>query len=149
MAAERGLRTRIAGLLLGVVACASTPSYRQVDAGPSGPGAGGTAPPSHVERGGEVYEGRASYYARRFVGRKTASGERYDPARFTAAHAHLPLGTKIRVTRVPGGASVVVKVNDRCGCTHGRIVDLSEAAARKLDMMQVGVVPVRLEVLGR
>jgi len=97
-------------------------------------------------RVGEIQEGRASYYAKYFAGRRTASGERYDPALMTAAHKTLPLGTRIRVTRV-GGPSVVVRVNDRCGCPHGRIVDLSEAAARKLDMLRVGVVPVRLEVL--
>jgi rare lipoprotein A len=102
---------------------------------------------SQAEAARAVYEGRASYYSRSFVGRKTASGERYDPQRYTAAHASLPLGTRIRVTRVPSGPSVIVRVNDRCGCTHGRIVDLSEAAARKLDMLKVGVVSVRLEVL--
>ena len=95
---------------------------------------------------GTVQEGEASYYAPKFAGRPTASGEPYDPKRMTAAHKTLPLGTRIRVTRV-GGASVVVRVNDRCGCTHGRIVDLSEVAARKLDMMKAGVVKVRLEVL--
>ena len=95
---------------------------------------------------GEVQEGEASYYAPKFNGRRTASGERYDPKGMTAAHKTLPFGTRIRVTR-HGGPSVVVKVNDRCGCTHGRIVDLSEAAARKLDMMHAGVVQVRLEVL--
>jgi rare lipoprotein A len=95
---------------------------------------------------GKIQEGEASYYAPKFAGRRTASGERYDPKGMTAAHKSLPLGTRIRVTRV-GGASVVVRVNDRCGCQHGRIVDLSEAAARKLDMMRAGVVPVRLEVL--
>jgi rare lipoprotein A len=97
---------------------------------------------------GEVEEGRASYYGRAFDGRKTASGERYDPRLLTAAHRRLPLGTWIRVTR-PGGPSVVVRVNDRCGCSGGRIVDLSLAAARRLDMLRAGVVPVRLEVLAR
>jgi rare lipoprotein A len=96
--------------------------------------------------GGQVQKGRASYYGREFVGRRTASGERYDPKAMTAAHKSLPFGTRIRVTR-PGGQSVVVRVNDRCGCTHGRIVDLSEAAAHKLDMLHAGVVDVRLEVL--
>jgi rare lipoprotein A len=97
-------------------------------------------------RVGSVQDGRASYYGKEFVGKRTASGERYDPKRMTAAHKTLPLGTRVRVTRV-GGASVIVRVNDRCGCTHGRIIDVSEAAARKLDMMRVGVIPVRLEVL--
>jgi rare lipoprotein A len=95
---------------------------------------------------GQVQEGDASYYAPKFNGRRTASGERYDPKAMTAAHKTLPLGTRVRVTR-PGGASVVVRVNDRCGCTHGRIIDLSEAAARKLDMMRAGVARVRLEVI--
>ena len=97
---------------------------------------------------GSIQEGRASYYGKSFVGKRTASGERYDPNKMTAAHKTLPLGTRVRVTRV-GGPSVIVTVNDRCGCTHGRIIDVSEVAARKLDMIKVGVVPVRLEILGR
>jgi rare lipoprotein A len=96
---------------------------------------------------GQIQEGEASYYAPKFNGRRTASGERYDPKGMTAAHKTLPLGTRIRVTRVGGGTSVVLRVNDRCGCQHGRIVDVSEAAAHKLDMMRAGVVKVRLEVL--
>jgi len=95
---------------------------------------------------GEVQDGEASYYAPKFAGRRTASGERYDPKGMTAAHKTLPFGTRIRVTRV-GGPSVVLRVNDRCGCPHGRIVDVSEVAARKLDMMRAGVVKVRLEVI--
>ena len=97
-------------------------------------------------RVGTIQQGRASYYANNFAGKRTASGERYDPKGMTAAHKTLPLGTRVRVTRV-GGSSVIVRVNDRCGCTHGRIIDLSEAAARKLDMIRAGVVPVRVEIL--
>ena len=97
-----------------------------------------------------VEEGRASYYGAEFTGRRTASGERYDPKKLTAAHKWLPLGTRLRVTRLGAGdPSVEVRVNDRCGCSHGRIVDLSEAAARRLHMLQAGVVPVRIEVLPR
>ena len=95
---------------------------------------------------GQVQEGRASYYGKGFAGRRTASGERYDPNGMTAAHKTLPFGTRIRVTR-PGGPSVVLRVNDRCGCPNGRIVDVSVAAAHKLDMMRAGVVQVRLEVV--
>jgi rare lipoprotein A len=98
---------------------------------------------------GESVEIRASYYSRAFAGRKTASGEPYDPKLFTAAHATLPMGTILRVTRLPAGPSVEVRVNDRCGCTHGRQLDLSEAAARRLDMLRAGVAQVRIEVLGR
>ena len=129
---------RRATIVLGVAAlagigmaigCASEASARR-----------GAAPIGHVQKG------RASYYGKEFVGRKTASGERYDPNLMTAAHKTLPLGTRVRVTR-QGGQSVVVRVNDRCGCTHGRIIDVSEAAARELDMLRVGVVKVRLEVI--
>jgi rare lipoprotein A len=104
---------------------------------------------NRVPSPGESVEIRASYYSRAFAGRKTASGEPYDPALLTAAHATLPMGTILRVTRLPAGPSVEVRVNDRCGCTHGRQLDLSEAAARRLDMLRVGVAQVRVEVVGR
>ena len=105
-----------------------------------------SAAPGHVETG------EASYYGAKFNGRRTASGERYDPRKFTAAHKSLPMGTIIRVTRTSGGKdgpSVEVRVNDRCGCTHGRIVDLSTAAAQRLHMLNDGVAAVRLEVVRR
>ena len=98
---------------------------------------------------GESVDIRASYYSRALVGRKTASGEPYDPALFTASHATLPMGTILRVTRLPDGPSVEVRVNDRCGCTHGRQLDLSEAAARQLNMLRLGTVKVRIEILDR
>jgi rare lipoprotein A len=98
---------------------------------------------------GESVEIRASYYSRALVGRKTASGEAYDPELFTASHATLPMGTILRVTRLPDGPSVEVRVNDRCGCTHGRQLDLSEAAARQLNMLRLGTVKVRIEILDR
>ena len=109
-------------------------------------GCASTANGRAAGRVGQVQDGRASYYSRIFDGRRTASGERYDPERMTAAHATLPFGTWIRVTR-PGGPSVEVRVNDRCGCGGGRIVDLSRAAARRLDMIRAGTVAVRLEVI--
>ena len=98
---------------------------------------------------GESVEVRASYYSRALVGHRTASGEPYDPALLTAAHATLPMGTILRVTRLPDGPSVQVRVNDRCGCTHGRQLDLSEAAARRLNLLRVGTALVRVEVVGR
>ena len=97
---------------------------------------------------GQSVEIRASYYSRALVGRKTASGEPYDPALFTAAHATMPMGTILRVTRPPDGPSVEVRVNDRCGGAHGRQLDLSEAAARRLNLLRVGTAQVRIEVLG-
>ena len=95
---------------------------------------------------GQVQNGRASYYGKEFNWRRTASGERYDPNGMTAAHKTLPFGTRIRVTR-RGGPSVELRVNDRCGCTHGRIVDVSRGRGAQAGHDQVGVVPVRLEVI--
>jgi rare lipoprotein A len=97
-------------------------------------------------RPGDVQEGMASYYGKGFVGKRTANGERFDPNGMTAAHKTLPFGTRVRVTR-PSGPSVVVRVNDRCGCTHGRIIDVTEGAARKLGMIRSGIAKVRLEIL--
>lgn len=98
-------------------------------------------------RPGDVQVGMASYYGKGFVGKRTANGERFDPNQMTAAHKTMPFGTRVRVTRQKGGQSVVVRVNDRCGCTHGRIIDVTEGAARKLDMIRSGVAKVRLEVV--
>ena len=97
---------------------------------------------------GKVLEGKASYYSDRLAGRSTASGEPYDPKKLTAAHLTLRFGTRIKVTRVDTGASVIVKVNDRGPYgNRGRIVDLSRKAAEKLDMIRAGVVQVRVEIL--
>jgi rare lipoprotein A len=96
----------------------------------------------------------ATFYAAHFAGRRTASGERYDPRALTAAHRTLPLGTVVRVTRVDARGNVVagpvlVRINDRGPYGSGRIIDLSRAAAQHLDMIHDGVVRVRLEVVSR
>jgi rare lipoprotein A len=78
----------------------------------------------------------------------TASGERFDKHALTAAHRTLKLGTRVRVTNQKNGRSVVVRINDRGPFGNkARIIDLSEAAAKQLDMIEAGVVPVTLEVL--
>ncbi|WP_229725391.1 septal ring lytic transglycosylase RlpA family protein [Hymenobacter baengnokdamensis] len=91
--------------------------------------------------------GEGSYYADKFAGRATASGAPYRPGKLTAAHNTLPFGTKIRVTNVRNGHSVKVVVTDRGPHAKGRIVDVSKRAARKLDLIDAGVVPVKLKVL--
>ncbi len=93
--------------------------------------------------------GKASYYADRFNGRRTASGQRYHQGQLTAAHRHLPLGTKVRVTNLRNKRSVEVQINDRGPWCKGRIIDLSKAAARKLGMIRSGVTTVQLEVIDR
>lgn len=93
--------------------------------------------------------GVASYYGYDGSGNRTASGQRFNPEGMTAAHRHLPFGTKVRVTNTRNGRSVVVRINDRGPFIRGRVIDLSVAAARILGMMGSGVAPVRIEVLGR
>lgn len=90
-----------------------------------------------------------SYYGRRLAGRKTASGERYDPAALTMAHRTLPFGTRVRVTNIRNGRSVILRVNDRGPHKRGRAADVSLAAARKLKMIKPGVIRARLEVVSR
>ncbi|WP_375057936.1 septal ring lytic transglycosylase RlpA family protein [Zobellella sp. DQSA1] len=92
-------------------------------------------------------EGRASFYGHPHHGRKTASGERFNKNALTAAHKTLPFGSRVRVTNLNNQRSVVVRINDRGPYTRGRIIDLSEQAARELNMLRAGVAPVRLEVL--
>jgi rare lipoprotein A len=91
--------------------------------------------------------GQGSYYADKFNGRPTASGAPYRPGQMTAAHNTLPFGTRIKVTNVRNGRSVKVIVNDRGPHVKGRIVDVSRKAARKLDLVEAGVVPVQLKVI--
>jgi rare lipoprotein A len=95
-----------------------------------------------------VQHGSASYYSDAFAGRSTASGAAYEPRGFTAAHRSLPFGTVLRVTRSDGAASVYVKVTDRGPYgPKGRILDLSRAAAERLNMLRAGVVKIKLEVV--
>lgn len=90
----------------------------------------------------EVQEGIASFYSDRFQGSPTASGELFDQQALTAAHPTLPFGTKVLVTRPDTGQEVEVLINDRGPFVQGRVIDLSKRAARKLGMIQRGVVPV-------
>ncbi len=93
-------------------------------------------------------EGLASYYAMEFHGRRTSSGEIFDTQALTAAHLHLPFGTRVRVTNLTNNKSVIVRINDRLPPnSKGRIIDLSPSAAQHLEMIQAGVVKVRVEVL--
>jgi len=98
--------------------------------------------PSEIKK--PLLAGLASYYGR---GERTATGERFDPSGMTAAHRTLPFGTRVKVTRVDTGDSVVVRINDRGPFKKGRVIDLAQGAARKLGMMDVGLTDVRLEVL--
>ena len=91
--------------------------------------------------------GKASYYGQAHHGKRTASGERFDQNALTAAHRTLPFGTRVRVTNLNNERSVVLRINDRGPFVRGRIIDVSRAAAVRLDMLRAGVVPVRVETL--
>lgn len=96
-----------------------------------------------------VVDGQATYYGSRSHGRKTASGETFNKNEMVCAHRTLPFGTRVRVTNKKNGRSVVVRVIDRGPFGKGKVIDLSPAAARQLDMIKAGVVPVHLEVVGK
>jgi len=91
--------------------------------------------------------GVASWYGPRFHGRRAASGEIFNQHQYTAAHRRLPFGTQVKVTNLDNGKSVLVRINDRGPYVKGRILDLSRAAARELEMTEDGTVRVKLEVL--
>ncbi|MFT4094316.1 MAG: septal ring lytic transglycosylase RlpA family protein [Niabella sp.] len=89
--------------------------------------------------------GKASYYADKFVGCKTASGAVFKQNRMTAAHKTLPFGTKVKVINLENGKKVKVRINDRGPFVEGRIIDLSKKAAKRIDMVNAGVVKVEIK----
>lgn len=97
----------------------------------------------------KTIEGEASWYGPGFDGRQTASGEIFDQDEMTAAHKTLPFGTQVRVTYEGTGESVVVRINDRGPYAHGRVIDLSRAAADDIGLLDAGTGDVTLEVVGQ
>ncbi|MFZ2055427.1 MAG: septal ring lytic transglycosylase RlpA family protein [Candidatus Aminicenantales bacterium] len=97
--------------------------------------------------GGAVQTGVASWYGEEFHGKKTSNREIYDMNDLTAAHNTLPFGSMVMVTNLDNGKSVVVRINDRGPFVKNRVIDLSFAAARAIDMIGTGTAPVRIEVL--
>lgn len=124
-------------------------------------GGGGKKPEVRLSRGGtataptsvmaqQSESGKASWYGDKFHGRSTASGEKYDMNAISAAHKSHRFGTKVRVTNVETGESLVVRINDRMPDTSGnkgRVIDLSKAAFKKLAPLERGIIDVRLEVV--
>jgi len=108
----------------------------------------GSAPPPGPSPA-PFQEGVASWYGPGFEGRTTASGETFDPEALTAAHASLPFGSRVRVHNLANDRTVEVRINDRGPFAGNRILDLSRRAAEVLDMIQAGVVRVRIFVLER
>ena len=92
-------------------------------------------------------KGRASYYADNFHGKRTASGEKFDINKFSAAHRTLPFGTKVKVTNLINGRAVILKINDRGPHVKTRIIDLSKISAKSIDLMKYGDAKVSIEVV--
>ena len=93
-------------------------------------------------------KGRASYYANKFNGRKTANGEIFDNRKLTGAHKTLKFNSMVRVTNLSNNRSVIIRINDRGPYAHNRIIDLSRSAAEQIDLIKVGTAQVRIEVIG-
>lgn len=91
--------------------------------------------------------GIASWYGKRFHGRKTASGKNFNMYNHTAAHRSLPLGTKVRVVNLKNGKETLVDINDRGPYIKGRMIDLSYAAAKSIGIIKVGIEKVKVEVI--
>jgi len=125
------------GLVALLVRCASNPSPKDY-----------RFPPPERPAIGTVVEGIASWYGPGFNGKKTASGERFDQDALTAAHAYWVFGTRVRVTFLATGKSVVVRINDRFPSHKGRAIDLSRGAAKAIGLIGPGTGQVRLEIVG-
>lgn len=96
---------------------------------------------------GSTSQGQASWYGAQHQGKATASGEPFNMNALTAAHRELPFGSRLRVTNLNNGRSVIVRINDRGPFSRGRIIDLSRKAAEQLGMLKSGVAPVKIELI--
>jgi rare lipoprotein A len=96
---------------------------------------------------GQIQTGKASFYADKFEGNPTASGEKYKHSKLTAAHRTLPFGTRVKVTNLGNSKTVEVVVNDRGPFVDGRVIDLSRSAAQELDFINAGLADVKVEVI--
>ena len=121
--------------------CVPQPVYYSVSGS-----SGVSSAPSSV-KAGESITGTASYYADKFHGRKTANGETFNMHDLTAAHKTLPFNTVVNVTNLGNNKTVKVRINDRGPFVKNRIIDLSLAAAKELDMLGSGTAEVRIDIL--
>jgi rare lipoprotein A len=95
----------------------------------------------------DSFEGMASYYADKFIGRKTANGDIYSHNELTCAHRTLPFGTKLKVTNPANNVSLILTVNDRGPFTGNRVLDVSKSAAQLLGMISKGVIRLKVEII--
>jgi rare lipoprotein A len=131
-----GRRVVLLALAAAALACSGNPGPKRY-----------AFPPTETPAPGTTVEGVASWYGPGYHGKRTSSGERYDQDALTAAHAYWSFGTKVKVTFLESGRSVVVRVNDRFPSHKGRAIDLSRGAATAIGLIGPGTGRVRLEVV--
>jgi rare lipoprotein A len=135
--------------ILGLLVAAGV-AHAQTTAAPSASAAPAAAAAATAAASTGAESGKIAYYGRKFAGRKTASGERFNPNAMTMAHRSLPFGSTVKVTNSKSGKSVVLRVNDRGpNSPADRVGDVSLAAARKLGMLRSGVIAADLQVVGQ
>ena len=100
----------------------------------------------HIKKDNYIHRGTASYYSDEFIGKKTASGEKFSQNKLTAACNILPLGTFVIVTNLTNGKKVKIKINDRLSRNSKRLIDLTKEGAKKLDFLNKGLIQVKIEV---
>ena len=139
----------LVGLSAGSVAAQSPAASAAEASAPTASPAPAPAAPAAAPAAAADMAGTAAWYGRKFAGRRTASGQRFNPAALTAAHPTLPFGTRVKVTNQANQRSVVVTINDRGPTSPGRVIDVSLAAARRLGFVRAGLTEVTLEVVGQ
>ncbi len=154
---RRFVRVPVIVLCTVVMGCVSTPRFAEKDSGGRSSSAEKHADtsskneqPALAPATGKILltlEGVVSYYAKDFHGKETSNGETFNMNDLTCAHRTFPFGTKVKVTNLENGRSVVVRVNDRGPFVEGRIMDLSLAAAKQIDLIASGTTKARLDVL--
>ena len=144
----RLLAASAAALILALTPLAQAQTAAPAAAPAAAAPAAKAAPAPEKAASGDVSEGKVAHYGRKFNGRKTASGERFNAGAMTMAHKTLPFGTLVKVTNLGNKRSVVVRVNDRGPSTPDRVGDLTTAAGKKIRMTRSGVVDAKLEVVG-
>jgi rare lipoprotein A len=144
----------VALIVLTILACAHRPAPAERTPEPPAPSAPSgmqqptVAEPAEPRARAETQTGYATWYGRSLAGRRTASGDRFDPSKMTAAHRTLPFGTWVEVRWIDTGRTVRVRITDRGPFGHeSRIIDVSERAARQLGILKSGVVRVELRVV--
>ena len=146
MLRRTGVLLKVSSILAALAACGSVVAPSVAAASVEGRFArtqsAADADSGRKSRGGQ--RGVASYY---WQNQRTATGERFNPNGLTAAHRTLPLGTLVRVTNHRNGNSVHVRINDRGPYVHGRVIDLSRAAAQRIGMISSGLAPVTVQVV--